>query len=102
MRPSPGVTCLQYFLMSLAQVLSSFSTLAFSLSRIVLPTDVCAETEPADKTASNGNTPSLASNFMVIFIESPFDGFEGNGLVVCAATRGLGAHPHVLIALKQA
>jgi hypothetical protein len=44
----------------------------------------------------------LASNFMVIFIESPFDGSEGNGLVGFAATRGLGALPHVLIALKQA
>src|SRR4249920_3083589 len=99
MRPSPGVTSRQYFLMSFAQALSTLVTLAVSLSRSVLPTDVCAETEPADKTASKGNTPSVASNFMVIFIESPSDGFEGNGLVVLCTTRGLRAiFPHVLIA----
>src|ERR1700690_3384190 len=101
MRPPPGVTSWQYFLMSFAQALSSFLTPAFSLSRIVLPIDVCAETEPADKTASKGNTPSLASNFMVIFIESPFDGFEGNGLTVGAATRGSSAKPQIPLALKR-
>ena len=37
----------------------------------VFPISVCAETEPADKMASNGNNPSLASSFNVIFIERP-------------------------------
>src|SRR6478735_7941963 len=71
MRPSPGVTVLQYFLMSLAQALSSLATLAVSFSRTVFPRSACAETGPADKMASKGNSPSLASDFTVIFIERP-------------------------------
>src|SRR5467141_3413267 len=71
MRPSPGVTVLQYFLMSLAQAFSSFVILAVNFSRIVFPISVCADAGPADKTASKGNSPSLTSNFTVIFIERP-------------------------------
>src|SRR6266850_923865 len=71
MRPSPGVTVLQYFLMSLAQAFSSFVILAVNFSRIVFPISVYADAGPADKTASKGNSPSLTSNFTVIFIERP-------------------------------
>src|SRR6476620_11517294 len=71
MRPSPGVTVLQYFLMSLAQALSSLVTLAVSFSRIVFRRSVCAETDPTDKMVSKGNNPSLASDFTVNFIERP-------------------------------
>src|SRR5258708_2005610 len=71
MRPSPGVTVLQYFLISLAQALSSLATLAVSFSRIVFAISVCADTEPTDTMASNATSPSLASNFTVIFIERP-------------------------------
>ena len=71
MRPSPGVTARQYFLMSLAQAFSSFAILAVSLSSIVFPRSACADTEPTDKMTSKGTSPSLANNFTVIFIERP-------------------------------
>jgi hypothetical protein len=86
MRPSPGVTVLQYFLMSLAQALSSFATLAVSFSRIVFPTSVWAETEPADKIASRDNNPSLAGKRIVIFIDRPLmTGYDPSGFVEGAA-----------------
>jgi hypothetical protein len=86
MRPSPGVTVLQYFLMSLAQALSSLTTLAVSFSTIVFPRSVCAETGPVDKMASKGNNPSLASNFTVILIERPLmTGSEPSSFVEVAA-----------------
>src|SRR5258708_6033286 len=73
MRPSPGVTVLQYFWMSSAQALSSLATLAVSFSRIVFPRSVCAELEPTDKMDSKGNNPSLASDFTVNFIRTSSD-----------------------------
>src|SRR6267143_18007 len=86
MRPSPGVTVLQYFFMSLAQALSSFATLAVSFSRIVFPRSVCAETRPTDNIARKGNSPSLASKRIVIFIERPLmTGYELNGFAEVAA-----------------
>src|SRR5438445_1201652 len=86
MRPSPGVTVLQYFFMSLAQALSNLGTLAVSFSRTVFPISVCAETEPTDKMASNGNNPSLASSFTVIFVERPLmTGSEPGSFVEVAA-----------------
>src|SRR5712664_3453698 len=86
MRPSPGVTVLQYFLMSLAQAFSSFVILAVNFSRIVFPISVCADAGPTDKTASNSNNPSLASKRIVIFIERPLiTGSEPSGFVEVAA-----------------
>src|SRR6476646_1032588 len=87
MRPSPGVTVLQYFLMSLEQALSSFATLAVNFSRIVFPRSACAETEPTDKMASNGTSPSLARNFTVTFIERP--------LMTCSGPGGFSKSPYV-------
>src|ERR1700750_2122205 len=95
MRPSPGVTVLQYFLMSLAQALSSLVTLAVSFSRIVFPRSVCAETEPTDKMASKGNNPSLASDFTVNFIERPLmTGSEPLSFVEVAAMEAEGCYLH--------
>src|SRR5450631_2972872 len=86
MRPSLGVTLRQYFLISFAQALSSFATLAVSFSRIVFPASICAETEPVDKTASKGRIPSLASKRIVIFIERPLmTGYEPCDFVAVAA-----------------
>src|SRR6187551_1709359 len=56
MRPSPGVTLLQYFLISEAQVFSSFVIFAVSFSTIVFPRLVCADADPADKITSKGKT----------------------------------------------
>jgi hypothetical protein len=68
MRPSPGVTLLQYFLMSEAQVFSSFAIFAVSFSTIVLPGLVCADADATDKMTSKGKTPSLASKCVLIFM----------------------------------
>src|SRR5436309_3867199 len=79
MRPSPGVTVLQYFLMSLEQALSSLATRAVSFSRIVFPRFACAETGPTDKMASKATSPGLARNFTVTFIELPLMTCSGPG-----------------------
>jgi hypothetical protein len=68
MRPSPGVTLLQYFLISEAQVFSSFVIFVVSFSTIVFPTLVCADADPTDKITTKGKTPSLASKFVVILM----------------------------------
>src|SRR5882757_4282753 len=87
MRPSPGVTVLQYLFMSLAQALSSLATLAVSFSRTVFPRSVCAETELTNKMANNGNNPSLARNFTVIFIERPLMTGPSSFVEVAAGSR---------------
>jgi hypothetical protein len=102
MRPSPGVTVLQYVLMSVAQALSTFSTLAFSLSSKVLPIDVCAEANLADERASNGKTTNATRNFEMFFIERPSDAFERNVLIDYAARYRLRYACCILTALEQA
>src|SRR6476619_2893479 len=82
MRPSPGVTVRQYFFMSVAQAFSTFSIRAVSFSKTNFPIFVCACAEPTDRTASIGNSPSLAEKRMVVFIEGPLmTGSEPDGCV---------------------
>src|SRR5450432_3831895 len=70
-RPSPGVTLLQYFLISRAQALSSFATLAFSFSRIAFPASVCAEADAIDDIANNDKVTSWVNKRNVMFIGRP-------------------------------
>src|SRR6478752_7480644 len=85
MRPSPGVTVLQYFLISSSQALSSFVILAVNFSRIVFPRFVCAEADPIDKVTSNSNSPRLTSKRMEIFIERPLMTATNHGFLEVAA-----------------
>ena len=86
MRPSPGVTVLQYFLMSLAQALSSLTTLAVSFSRIVFPRSVCAETGACRQNGQQGQQSKLGQQFHCDFIERPLmTGSEPSSFVEVAA-----------------
>src|SRR6478735_2801589 len=98
MRPSPGVTVRQYFLMSLAQALSSLATLAVNFSRIVFPRSACAQTGPANNRARKGSSPSFASKRILIFIECPLmSGYELTGIrrpVTMEVEGGISLIPH--------
>src|SRR5450631_2142866 len=71
MRPSPGVTSLQYFLISSAQEFSSFAASAANFSWIAFPISVCADAAPIDRITGKAKSPSLASKCIVFFIDRP-------------------------------
>src|SRR5277367_3048487 len=71
MRPSPGVTSLQYFLISSAQEFSSFAVSAASFCWMAFVISVCADAEATDKTASSGSSPSVVSKCVGFFIDRP-------------------------------
>src|SRR4029077_4586194 len=102
MRPSPGVTVLQYFLISSAQEFSSFVASAANFCWIAFVISACADAGLDDKMTSNGTNPRPARKCTVFFIDRPLITHSeplANGF---CRSRGRAAQSRELSALRRA